>query len=149
MPSTSKKAPCTQPQQLNQTANDRTINNQVPAMNVNMQGKIKARKPDVYDGETSFDDWLCSMKAYIKGTNQGVTMNGVRVSQIKLFMGLNALRMVKQILSTIESVFGRHKLKYTTLHDNFLFREQKSDESYNVDIVRRDGSQEVNQRSRQ
>ena len=67
-------------------------------MNPNMTGKIMARKPDVYDGETSIDDWVDSMKAYIEGTNPGLVMDRVRVSQIKLFMGPNALRMVKHYL---------------------------------------------------
>ena len=140
-PSTDKKAPPVQSQQLNQTTSNQATNNQVPAMNVNMQGRIMARKPDVYDGETSIDDWVDSMKAYIEGTNPGVIMDGVRVSQIKLFMGPNALRMVKHILKEefcdwvalkkcLESVFDRHTLKYTTLHGHFLFREQKSDESF-------------------
>ena len=140
-PSTDKKAPQVQSQQLNQTTSNQATNNQVPAMNVNMQGRIMARKPDVYDGETSIDDWVDSMKAYIEGTNPGVIMDGVRVSQIKLFMGPNALRMVKHILKEefcdwvalkkcLESVFDRHTLKYTTLHGHFLFREQKSDESF-------------------
>ena len=97
-PSTDKKALQVQSQQLNQTTSNQATNNQVPAMNVNMQGRIMARKPDVYDGETSIDDWVDSMKAYIEGTNPGVIMDGVRVSQIKLFMGPNALRMVKHIL---------------------------------------------------
>ena len=44
---------------------------QAPVMNPNITGKIMARKPDVYDGETSIDDWVDSMKAYIEGTNPG------------------------------------------------------------------------------
>ena len=48
-------------------------------MNVNMQGQIMARKPDVFDGETLIDDWVDSMKANIKGKNPSVTMDGVRV----------------------------------------------------------------------
>ena len=104
-------------------------------------GRIMARKPDVYDGETSIDDWVDSMRAYIKGTNPGVTTYKVRVSLIKLFMGPNALRMVKHILKEdycdwvalkkcLESVFDRHTMKYSTLNAHFLLREQKSDESF-------------------
>ena len=57
-----------------------------------------ARKPDVYDGKTSIDDWIDSMKACIEGTNLGIVMDKVRVSQIKLFMGPKALRRVKHAL---------------------------------------------------
>ena len=68
-------------------------------------------------------------------------MDRVRVSQIKLFMGPNALRMVKHYLKEefcdwvalkkcLKSVFDRHPLKYSTLLGHFLFREQKSDESF-------------------
>ena len=52
-----------------------------------------ARKHDVYDGETSIDDWVDSIKEYIEGTNPGVAINGVTVSQILLFMGPNALML--------------------------------------------------------
>jgi hypothetical protein len=128
----------------NNTSQYTNVNhNQVQAavMNPNMNGKIMARKPDVYDGETSIDDWVDSMKAYIEGTNPGLVMDRVRVSQIKLFMGPNALRMVKHYLKEefcdwvalkkcLESVFDRHTLKYSTLLGHFLFREQKSDESF-------------------
>ena len=100
-----------------------------------------ARKPEIYDGETSIDDWVDSMKAYIEGTNPGVVMDQVRVSHIKLFMGPTALRMVKHYLKEefcdwvalkkcLETVFTRHTLKYSTLEANFLLREQKSDESF-------------------
>ena len=57
-------------------------------MNSNMTGKIMARKPDVYDGETSIDDWVDSMKAYIEGTNSGLVMDRVRIWQIKLYLML-------------------------------------------------------------
>ena len=45
-------------------------------------GRIMARKPDMYDGETSIDDWVDSMRTYIEGTNRGVTTDKVRVSLI-------------------------------------------------------------------
>ena len=45
-----------------------------------MAVKIMARKQDVY-GETSIDDCVDSMKAYIEGTNPGLAMDRVRVSQ--------------------------------------------------------------------
>ena len=104
-------------------------------------GRIMARKPDVYDGETSIDYWVDSMRAYIEGTNPGVTTDKVRVSVIKLFMGPNALRMVKHILiedycdwvalkNCLESVFDRHTMKYSTLNAHFLLREQKNDKSF-------------------
>ena len=121
-------------------ANQQTCVNQAPPL-MNDIGRIMARKPDVYDGETSIDDWVDSMRAYIEGTNPGVTTDKVRVSLIKLFMGPNALRMVKHILKEdycdwvalkkcLESVFNRHTMKYSTLNTHFLLREQKSDESF-------------------
>ena len=81
------------------------------------------------------------MKAYVEGTNPRVVMDKERLSQIKLFMGPNALRGVKHALKDefcdwnvlkkcLETVFDRHSLKYSTLHGHFLFREQKSDESF-------------------
>ena len=48
---------------------------------MNMTVKIMARKPDDYDGETPIDDWVDSMKAYIEGTNPGLVIDRVRVSQ--------------------------------------------------------------------
>ena len=108
-------------------ANQQTCVYQAPPI-LNDIGKIMARKPDVYDGETSIDDWVDSLRAYIEGTNPGVTSDKVRVSLIKLFMGPNALRMVKHILKEdycdlvalkkcFESVFDRHSIKYSTLRN--------------------------------
>ena len=59
---------------------------QATVMNPKMTGKIMARKQDVDDGETSIDDWVDGIKAYIEGTNPGLVMDRVRVSQIKHFM---------------------------------------------------------------
>ena len=108
---------------------------------MSLSGRIPARKPDVYDGNTGIDEWVDSMKAYVEGTNPGVVIDKVRVSQIKLFMGPNALRGLKHALKKefcdwnvlkkcLETAFNRHSLKYSMLHGNFLFREQKSDESF-------------------
>ena len=44
---------------------------------MNAISRIFARKPDVYDGGTSVDDWVDSMRAYIEGTNPGVTTEKV------------------------------------------------------------------------
>ena len=78
--------------------NQQPMINQTSSTQVNQQqtmslsGRIPDRKPDVYDGNTGIDEWVDSMKAYAEGTNPGVVMDKVRVSQIKLFMGPNALK---------------------------------------------------------
>ena len=88
-----------------------------------VSGRIIARKPDVFDGDTSIDDWINSMKAYIEGTIPGIVMHRVRVSQIKLFMSRKALRRVKNALKDefcdwvvlkkcLEAVFDRQSVKY-------------------------------------
>ena len=109
--------------------NQQPMMNQKSSTQVNKQqsmslsGRILARKPDFYDGNTGIDEWMDSMKAYVEGTNPGVVMDKVRV-KIKLYMGPNALRGVKHALKEefcdwnvlkkcLETVFDRH-LKYST-----------------------------------
>ena len=81
--------------QANQTQSSIQVN-QVQTTSVS--GRIPVRKPDVYDDNTSINEWVDSMKAYFDGTNPAVVMDRVRVSQIKLFMGPSALRRVKHVL---------------------------------------------------
>ena len=53
--------------QTNQTQHITQVNQVQPT---GVSGRIPARKPGVYDGNTGIDEWVDSMKAYVEGTNQ-------------------------------------------------------------------------------
>ena len=100
-------------------------------------GRIPARKPDVYNGNTIIDERVDSMNVNVKGTNPGAVMYGVIALQIKLFIGPNALWRVKDALKEefcdwdvlkkcLDTVFDRHSLKNSTIHGHFLFREKNA-----------------------
>ena len=56
----------TQTQAIDQSASSNTsqpVQNQAPRVYSELSGRIMARKPDVYAGETSIDNWIDSIKA--------------------------------------------------------------------------------------
>ena len=103
--------------------------------------KMSARKPEVFDGKENIEEWLDGLKAYFACVNHGFSTEGVLVSQVKSFMGPNALKALRHILrgetcewaelkQWMEVAFSRRSLEYQELNSFFFARKQLADESF-------------------
>ena len=76
-----------------------------------MQGaaKIIARKPSVFDGIGSIDDWIGSMKAYFACSNPWITTDEVIDAQVKTLMDADIVRALKHTIVRDTCSWGTFK----------------------------------------